>query len=271
VAFVKLHTDILGDAKLLRAARKGAGALFLLPWLLAFAKDADDDGRLTVNGEAAELDDIAPKIPCATKKMVGQCLSELEEIGVLIRDGEVLRFARWDARAGKDSDSRDATRNRKRAQREREKSRDVTRDMSVDVTRNGHAVEKEKEKEKEKEQESASVTSCGVTFDHAWSEYPRRSGTNSRHDAEKAWDARIREGEDPQRMLDGTLRYRRYCDAQSSTGTQFVMQGTRFYGASKHYVESWEHANAMPPMYEADGVTYTSAFLAWSDRTKVAG
>ena len=72
-------------------------------------------------------------------------------------------------------------------------------------------------------------------------------------------------------MLEGTARYRRYCDAQGATGTQFVMQASRFFGASRHYAESWETPNAMPPMYEADGVTYTAAFMAWQERTKVAG
>lgn len=275
MAFVKLHTDIIGDAKLLRAARKGSTALLWLPWLLVFAKSSEDNGRLTVNREPAEPDDIAPLIPGATKKQIAQCMRELEDIGILVRDGDVLRFKRWDARAGKDSDTRDATRNRKRLQREREsrerehaESRVTERDMSRDLSRDGHAVEKEKEKEKEKEQEEMRVTSA---FADAWSHYPKRGGTNSRHDAEKAWVARAREGVDPTAMLDGTRRYRAYCDAQSQTGTQFVMQASRFYGAAKHYEEPWAAVDEMPQMYAANGVDYSPEWMAWSARTAPNG
>ena len=162
MAWVKLHTDILGDPKLMRATRKGARHLVLLPWIIAFAKHADDDGRLTVNSEPAEPDDIAQLIPGATRTQVKNCLEELKSIGVLVEDGSVLTFSRWDVRAGRASDSKDATRERKRQQRLRSKGHgDVTRDTPV-TSRNGHALEKEKEEEKEKEVEKRGPPAAAV-------------------------------------------------------------------------------------------------------------
>lgn len=153
MAWVKLHTDILSDPKLMRAARKGARHLMLLPWLIAFAKHAEDDGRLSVNGEPAEPDDIANLIPNCTRNQVKNALDELAGLGILVKDGGFLAFSRWDVRAGKASDSKEATRDRKRQQRVRSIGHagltpDVTRD-----SRSSHSLDKEVEKEKEKEKE----------------------------------------------------------------------------------------------------------------------
>lgn len=123
--WVKLHTDILGDVKLMRAARRGAQALELLPWLIAFAKLCDDDGRLTVNGEPAEIADIAPLIPCTTDARIAQCLAECHKIGILAKDDDgALRFVTWEQRAAaKPSDDKDAVRQRVADHRERKRAK----------------------------------------------------------------------------------------------------------------------------------------------------
>jgi hypothetical protein len=127
--FAKLWTDVLDDPKLQRAARKGARHLVLLPWLIVFAKRADDDGRLTVNGEPAEPEDIARSVPNASTKQVEGALRELEGIGVLYReDDQALRFAQWDRRAEtKPSASPSAVAERVRRHRERKRLADVAR------------------------------------------------------------------------------------------------------------------------------------------------
>ena len=102
VAWCKLHTDIIGDPKLLRAARKGARHLHWLPWLIAFAKAADDDGRLTVNGEPAEPEDIAPQLPGATAADIAACVRELDAIGVMTMDDDGVHvFPQREARSGR--------------------------------------------------------------------------------------------------------------------------------------------------------------------------
>lgn len=106
MAWAKLHTDILGDPKLMRAARKGARELLYLPWLIAFAKEADDNGRLTVGGERADAVDISALIPGGTPKAVTAAIASLVSIGVLVEADGALCFAQWETRSGgKPSDS----------------------------------------------------------------------------------------------------------------------------------------------------------------------
>lgn len=77
-------------------------------------------------------------------------------------------------------------------------------------------------------------------FDIAWAEYPSRTGTNSRKDARHYFEVRLRQGADPQAMIDGTIRYRKHCEATDIIGTSIVMQGRRFYGRGCHYEQEWE-------------------------------
>ena len=154
--WAKVYVDILGDPKLMRAAREGAEHLDLLPWLIVFAKQSHDDGRLTVGGKPAEPADIAPLIPHATGQHVAAALASCLDLEILIRDADgALRLARWKDRQTKPSDSKEQWRERKQRQRKREKaarntpvtplSRDsVTRDnrdCHAPVTRTCHATE----------------------------------------------------------------------------------------------------------------------------------
>lgn len=157
--FVKLWTDILADPKLMRAARKGAKSLVLLPWLIVFAKQADDDGRLTVNGQSIEPDDIVNVVPGVNAKQVVDCLASLVGIGVLVPDDDrALRFANWEERSGKPSDGAEAV--NERVKKHRAKKRAERADGNAHetplkraVTEIGNATEKELEQEKEPEKE----------------------------------------------------------------------------------------------------------------------
>lgn len=281
MAWAKLHTDILGDPKLLRAARKGAKSLVVLPWLIAFAQQADDEGRLTVGGEPAEAEDIAALLPGVTARQVADCLAALEGIGVLARAGQTLRFAAWERRAGKPSDSVSAIRERVQKHRETKRAaRAQGTDSPAFVTpcnaesvTPGNALDTEEEEEGEEEGEKnriethtrrARVTpasalpaasppaGCPAGFDAAWARYPRRAGGNPRRDAEQAWTARLREGADPAAMLAGVERYRAYCEAEGQIGTRFVMQAARFFGPSRRYEEPWLAGDALTEGETAD-------------------
>lgn len=61
--YARLWTDILDDPKLRQAAREGAKHLWLLPWLIVFAKRADADGRIEIAGVAADPSLISRSIP----------------------------------------------------------------------------------------------------------------------------------------------------------------------------------------------------------------
>ena len=141
--YVKLYTDILGDKKLLRAERQGHRWLCLTPWLLAFAKLAEDEGRLTVGGAPLALEEIAtelaPDIPDATHRRLHECLTGLLEIQVLVRDDDgALRFTAWEARNGTSSEGRAAWRDRKRRQRARQAAAKPSREAPRDAFQ-GHA------------------------------------------------------------------------------------------------------------------------------------
>jgi hypothetical protein len=147
--YAKLHTDILNDSKLIRAAREGAKNLELLPWLFAFAKAADDGGRLTVDGKPADPIDIARAIPCVTRLRVAKCLEELTAIGVLSQelDGALLLTA-WEVRnSNRISDSKEAQAERQR--RHREKKRQLRHEQSHDVSRVTGVTSHETERERE--------------------------------------------------------------------------------------------------------------------------
>jgi uncharacterized protein YdaU (DUF1376 family) len=78
-----------------------------------------------------------------------------------------------------------------------------------------------------------------IEFERAWSLYPKRHGGNSRQEALKAWNARIRDGVKADIMVAGTERYAEHCKANDKLGTEFVMQASRFYGSSAQYAENW--------------------------------
>ena len=79
-----------------------------------------------------------------------------------------------------------------------------------------------------------------VGFEVAWATFPKRLGANPKRDAFKAWQARFREGITEQAMLDGTRRYLAFCSATQKIGTEYVMQGKRFFGPSHLFLETWD-------------------------------
>lgn len=147
--YAQLHTEILADPKLMRAARKGLKGLELAPWFFAFAKKAQDDGRLTVNGEAVEPADLVPLIPGQTVRTILTSLKSLESIGVLARDeGGILYFVAWEVRQAAPSSSNEAVAARVRKHRERKRNAagnegGVTGGNVTDVTSGNGATETE--------------------------------------------------------------------------------------------------------------------------------
>lgn len=151
--WAKLHTDILADPKLMRAARKGAKWLLYLPWLIAFAKRADDGGRLTVNSEPAEPEDYLQSIPCSTEKSLASALEELEKLGILSRELDgALSFSAWSRRQQAPSETPDAIRERVKRHRAGRKSKQINigeTGGNGDETTGRNGTEEEIEEEEE--------------------------------------------------------------------------------------------------------------------------
>ncbi|RDL25087.1 hypothetical protein [Serratia fonticola] len=84
------------------------------------------------------------------------------------------------------------------------------------------------------------VSEYSDEFEHAWSEYPRREGSNPKNKAYQAWGARIREGVRVDAMLAGLRRYAEFCKAKGQVGTGFVMQAARFFGPGREFETDWK-------------------------------
>lgn len=76
-------------------------------------------------------------------------------------------------------------------------------------------------------------------FVEAWEVYPKRAGGDSRKDALKSWRARIKSGVEPNEILAGVQRYKAFCKATGKIGTEYVMQGQRFFGNGEHFRSDW--------------------------------
>lgn len=76
-----------------------------------------------------------------------------------------------------------------------------------------------------------------------WALYPTRAGGNPRGDAEKALRARLAEGIPLDSILEGTTRYRAYCEATGAIGTQYVKMAKSWLSPS---YEGWAQPWNLP-------------------------
>lgn len=113
-------------------------------------------------------------------------------------------------------------------------------------------LETRDEKQKKRKTPSAAKKRAAVreqiAFDQAWKIYPRRSGSNPKLRAQRAWNARIGEGVPPGDLVAGVRRYAEYCEAEHKSGTQFVLQAGTFFGPERRWAEPWTaSANGADP------------------------
>lgn len=77
-------------------------------------------------------------------------------------------------------------------------------------------------------------------FAEAWEAYPRKKGV-SKSAALRAWSARIKEGVDPQAMVDGVHAYASFCQADKRD-QQYIKQPATFFGPDRW----WEADYSIP-------------------------
>ncbi len=78
-------------------------------------------------------------------------------------------------------------------------------------------------------------------FELAIANYPKRNGANPITRAKGKWNANIRErGISEQAMLDGVMRYKKWCIATGRINTEFVMQAVTFFGPDRHFELPWD-------------------------------
>lgn len=114
------------------------------------------------------------------------------------------------------------------------------RDGSVVPNRDTQKTTFQKTTSKDKHQGAdKTAPSVPAEFVEFWSAYPKREGSNSKADALKAWNARIRCGVKVEDMLAGVKRYAAYCTARGMVGTQYVKQAASFLGTGEHWAAEW--------------------------------
>jgi hypothetical protein len=106
------------------------------------------------------------------------------------------------------------------------------------------------------------LTACAMNgdvdlFAQAWEAYPKRAGGNSRHDALRAWSARIRSGVDPAELIAGVRRYASFIRVKGDEGTPYVQQAATFFGPAQHWLERCD-----PPVERIGRLTRTHQRLA---------
>lgn len=77
-------------------------------------------------------------------------------------------------------------------------------------------------------------------FLKAWELYPKRQGENSRKNAWKAWQARIREGVPAEELIEAVRRYAAFVRATGKEGTSYVKMGKTFFGPGEHWKEAYD-------------------------------
>jgi hypothetical protein len=86
---------------------------------------------------------------------------------------------------------------------------------------------------------SAKTDRYPQSFEVVWRKYPKRAGGNSKHEALKAWKARVKQGRGEDEILAGTKRYAAFVRATGKEGTEYVKQAATFFGPAEHFLESW--------------------------------
>lgn len=81
--------------------------------------------------------------------------------------------------------------------------------------------------------------SCAIDekFEEAWQLFPKREGGNPKASARKAWNARIREGVNPDVLVAAVKAYAADMLKAGNIGTRYVKQAATFFGPDRHYDE----------------------------------
>ena len=77
-------------------------------------------------------------------------------------------------------------------------------------------------------------------FNRAWAALPRREESDSKPAAWRSFQARVKQGVNPEEMAAGAERYGAYCDATGKSGTAFVKQGKTFFGPDRWFEGEYE-------------------------------
>ena len=103
-------------------------------------------------------------------------------------------------------------------------------------------------------------------FEKAWKLYPKREGANPKNKALSAWKARIKEGVTAEAMIEGLARYAAFSAAKGNVGTEFIMQGARFFGPGREFENEWKASPANQPVSRHHGFEQRDYFEGLTQR-----
>jgi hypothetical protein len=69
--------------------------------------------------------------------------------------------------------------------------------------------------------------------------YPKRAGAQRWPDAQRFWNALIKQGVDSEEIIAGALRYREMLVLTGKEGTEYVQQAASFLGRNQGWKEDW--------------------------------
>lgn len=227
-----------------------------MPWFRMYSEAVDDEKLRLLAFEdrwhfvailcckcAGILDSDDPLLRRKMAVKLGLGIRELDEVvrrlsEVGLIDFDTMQPLHWDERQFQSDSSTD----RVKAYRERMK-----RGRNVSVT--AQDTETDTDTETDKHMSSGAGPDCdakpvgrkskGYTpeFEQAWQQYPSRPG-NSKADAFKAWNARLKAGVTAEQMLAGVQRYAAYCTAER-TEPRYIKQAATFFGPGEHFMGDW--------------------------------
>lgn len=103
-------------------------------------------------------------------------------------------------------------------------------------------------------------------FEKAWKLYPKREGANPKNKALSAWKARRKEGVTSEAMIEGLARYAAFSAAKGNVGTEFIMQGARFFGPGREFENEWKASPVIQPASRHHGFEQRDYFEGLTQR-----
>jgi hypothetical protein len=129
----------------------------------------------------------------------------------------------------------------KRVAEHKKKSSDKGNDDSVSVAlpREEKRREEIKTKDKDLVPAKADTSKYSDEFESAWLARVKREGNDPKAGAYKCWKANLKRGVTPEAMTDGMARYKKFCEAKKSVGTEGVQMLQTFLGPNENYTQDW--------------------------------
>ena len=104
---------------------------------------------------------------------------------------------------------------------------------------NVNTVENEKTKDKDPVPAKAGTSKYSDEFEAVWLARIKREGNDPKAGAYKCWKANLKRGVTAEAMTDGMARYKKFCEAKKTAGTEGVQMLQTFLGPNENYTQDW--------------------------------